>query len=348
MCSWEVSSSRLIVRLAGAEAADVYVLLLGPRYGDPLPDSGIAPTAEEFRIAERRGIPILVFVKNTDEPDEPAQAEFKKEVGHYVNGRFWSYFDDPLSLNIAVGEALKALPPADAPLRLIPVPQPPAVAWLDEATGLRPRGVDAPVLELHLVPTGAPVAVAGAGALAATAKSLARDVRAFGLVADHQGLDTGSNNFRAWAARRPHAEHHQSDRAVGWTEEAWGGVAVTASGAVVAWQSLPRDMFGSFVQQRSLQTQITQMTGLLAPYVTEAVQVAVAVRLAPAHDVKEGDPARVGHRNSGGGLRSRASLPVVQEPTFAVETAVLTQARGDLADEIATRLMNDIRQIPAW
>jgi len=66
--------------LAGVDAADVYLLLLGPKYGEPLPDSDRAPTAEEFTRARQRGIPILVFNKDVVEPDEPAQAEFKNEV----------------------------------------------------------------------------------------------------------------------------------------------------------------------------------------------------------------------------------------------------------------------------
>jgi hypothetical protein len=87
--------------LAGVDAADVYLLLLGPKYGEPLPDSDRAPTAEEFTRARQRGIPILVFNKDVDEPDEPAQAEFKNEVGHYVSGRFWKSFTDPMSCNFA-------------------------------------------------------------------------------------------------------------------------------------------------------------------------------------------------------------------------------------------------------
>src|SRR4051812_14464769 len=65
--------------LRGVDAAEVYLLLLGPKYGDLLPDSGKAPTAEEFTRARQRGIPILVFNKDVDEPDEPAQAAFKGE-----------------------------------------------------------------------------------------------------------------------------------------------------------------------------------------------------------------------------------------------------------------------------
>ncbi|MGH3304538.1 MAG: DUF4062 domain-containing protein, partial [Streptosporangiaceae bacterium] len=40
--------------LAGVDGCDVYILLLGPRYGEPLPDSGMAPTEEEFTAASRQ------------------------------------------------------------------------------------------------------------------------------------------------------------------------------------------------------------------------------------------------------------------------------------------------------
>jgi hypothetical protein len=80
--------------LAGVETADVYVPLVGPRDGTPFPDSGLSPTAEEFRRARQRGIPILVFNKTVDEDDEPAQVDFKGEVGHYVNGRLRRSFTD--------------------------------------------------------------------------------------------------------------------------------------------------------------------------------------------------------------------------------------------------------------
>ena len=56
--------------LAGVEAAEMYLLLLGQHYGVPLPDSGKAPTEEEFTVAKRRGMPVLVFRKTGDAPDE--------------------------------------------------------------------------------------------------------------------------------------------------------------------------------------------------------------------------------------------------------------------------------------
>ncbi len=54
--------------LAGVEDCDVYVLLLGPRYGEPLPDSGMAPTEEEFEHARRMDKPILAFVRRPTSP----------------------------------------------------------------------------------------------------------------------------------------------------------------------------------------------------------------------------------------------------------------------------------------
>lgn len=118
----------------GVESADVYVLLLGPRYGEPFPDTGLSPTAEEYRAARNLGRPILVFAKSTDEPDEPRQAEFKEEVGHYVNGRFWKSFTNPMSLTIAVGQALIELPVPNQPFRLRPLASPVQV-WVATVAG---------------------------------------------------------------------------------------------------------------------------------------------------------------------------------------------------------------------
>lgn len=224
--------------LAGVEAADVYVLLLGPRYGTPWPDTGLAPTAEEFRIARNRGIPILVFVKVVDEPTEPEQQAFKEEVGHYVNGRLWRTFTDPLSLNQAVGEALKALPAPGGPLVLRP------------------------------------------------------------LVGTHPAT----------------------------------------------YLCLAADMFGALVDQACLQRDLAQLLVLLSPLVAPGGGVAPAVRLSGAERVWEGRPADVGSRSSSS-MRSSTGLAITLEPSFYVRFDDLNRATGDLASEMATRLLNEVRAI---
>jgi hypothetical protein len=141
--------------------------LLGPRYGTPFPDTDLSPTAEEFRRARQRGIPILVFNKTVDEEDEPAQVDFKGEVGHYINGRLWRSFADPASCDQAVGEALKALDAQRGPIPRTTPQEPVTVPWLSEiqlsapiipASGFGgarssavPASVSAPVLEFHVL-----------------------------------------------------------------------------------------------------------------------------------------------------------------------------------------------------
>lgn len=81
----------------GVEDCDVYLLLLGEHYGEPLPDTGKAPTEEEFVVARRRNIPILVFRKMGAEPDE-FQQDFIKRVEEYATGRFRRSFEQPQDL----------------------------------------------------------------------------------------------------------------------------------------------------------------------------------------------------------------------------------------------------------
>jgi len=103
--------------LEAVRSCDVYVLLLGPKYGDPSPDSGLAPTEEESQLARQLAKPTLVFTLSTDEKDEPAQAEFKGRVEHYVNGKFRKSFTDTQSLNVAVLAALRRSASTPRPCR---------------------------------------------------------------------------------------------------------------------------------------------------------------------------------------------------------------------------------------
>lgn len=93
------------------------MLLVGPKHGDPFPDSGLSPTAEEFHRARHCGILILVSNKVVAKADEPKQAAFEEEVGGYVNGRFWRSFHRSAACNQAVGEALKELQVDVGPIR---------------------------------------------------------------------------------------------------------------------------------------------------------------------------------------------------------------------------------------
>jgi Domain of unknown function (DUF4062) len=138
--------------LAGVEQTEVYLLLLGQHYGQPMADTGSAPTEEEFTVAKRRGIPILVFRKNGVEPDE-RQAAFIARVGDYQLGRFWKQFDGPLDLGPAVLTALADLAQQTAPLRWTLLDRLVSTRWRTDRSWVTSSTTTfAAVLEAHLVP----------------------------------------------------------------------------------------------------------------------------------------------------------------------------------------------------
>src|SRR6266545_4598613 len=107
--------------LRGVDQADVYLLLLGGRYGEPLFDSGLSPTEEEFTRARQRGIPILVFVKQGVEV-EPRQQAFIDRVQEYTGGRFRAGFTSAADLQPKVASALAGLAAKPASLIYTPLP----------------------------------------------------------------------------------------------------------------------------------------------------------------------------------------------------------------------------------
>ncbi len=50
------------------EDSDIYLLILGEEYGEPMPGTGLAPTEEEWTVARNLGKPTVVFKKFGDEP----------------------------------------------------------------------------------------------------------------------------------------------------------------------------------------------------------------------------------------------------------------------------------------
>jgi hypothetical protein len=342
--------------LAGVEAAEVYVLLLGPRYGTPFPDSGLSPTAEEFRRARQRGIPILVFNKTTDEKAEPAQVEFKNEVGHYVNGRLWRSFTDPASCNQAVGEALKALDAERGPIPRTTPQEPVTVPWLSEielsaatipASGFVggrnravPASVSAPVFEFHVLGVG----VTNAPSLRQIeerARSLARDMRAIGFVSEGDQLVVGAADGFGWAVRPP-ATSSSGLFPEQLTVEQFRGALIHPAG-VCAFRSLDTDIIGALVDQKSLQTDLASLFVVVSAQLPEAESVAMAASLSRADRVGEGDPRLVGTRN-GGRLSMTGPAELRAGGDFVVPTRRLAGSFGDLGADLAHAIIAELHK----
>lgn len=81
--------------------ADIYLLLLGERYGESRP----SPTEEEYEEAVRRSKPILVLVREGEL--EPEQEEFLARVrGSWGEGALSATFSGPEDVTAAVAAAL--------------------------------------------------------------------------------------------------------------------------------------------------------------------------------------------------------------------------------------------------
>jgi hypothetical protein len=144
--------------LRGVDQAAVYLLVLGSRYGEPVFDSGLAPTEEEFARARQRGIPMLVFVKQSLEV-EPRQQAFINRVEEYTGGRFRVRFTDAVDLQPKVVQALAELATQQAPLQFtsLPVSIDPSVPWVyDPAARAETFTSHSPILECHVLPLAAP------------------------------------------------------------------------------------------------------------------------------------------------------------------------------------------------
>lgn len=84
--------------------SDVYLLLLGARYGER-GQSGFSPTEDEFQEANRRRKPIIALRQNVDM--EPEQLEFLERVrGNWERGRLYDTFEGGHDVALKVVRAL--------------------------------------------------------------------------------------------------------------------------------------------------------------------------------------------------------------------------------------------------
>ena len=97
--------------LKSVRESDVYIGILGPRYGY-VTAAGISVTEEEFLEARDRGLPIFWFAKNC--PLDPDQAEFRKRIGNYEEGHLFHRFSSEAELTAAITKALYRLAHTDA------------------------------------------------------------------------------------------------------------------------------------------------------------------------------------------------------------------------------------------
>ncbi len=320
--------------LSGVERADAYLLLLGAIYGEPVFDTGLSPTEEEWNAARRRGIPILVFIKKGVEM-EPRQEEFVRRVEEYTGGRFRSAFQGPIDLQPQVVRTLAEL--ADRPEKLVwtPLQGPVDITWIQEEERLRGSFAGGAVLECHLVAVD-PHRRIQATELEALPTELGRLGRDHGLFDPGEALDMGVDAESAWAVAR--ADQRAPGR----------GIRVRRDGTASVWSELPSDGLGQIFDPEDIVARVralllvgSEATG------TTSDRLAPVLGVAPIQFLVEGRIDDLGRRNSATVGSPRHEVARV-EPEESVPRGSLPAAAEEIARELTARLAQRFRAARRW
>jgi hypothetical protein len=315
--------------LAGVDAADIYLLVLGPNYGEPMPDTGLSPTEEEYNAAIRRGIPIVVLRRDGVEV-EPRQEEFARRIGAYDAGRFRASFTTTADLLTKATAGIRAATEAPTQVEITAVRDPVAVPWLganaDRLPGRAPYGT---TLEVHLCPFGG--ALLPATVLEGASTRLIRVAREGLLFGDQDAVLIGGTSEAAWVG---------VDRSTSRS----AGLRLTRPGVLSLWRELPRDNLGTLVSVDSLAGEIRELVTIGAELISRGEQVGVTAGLNPIGMLVEGDPAALGTRTSAslGRFDQDGRIQLTVEASVRAED--LPRAAMDLARELAVRLLRTHRE----
>lgn len=80
------------------EACDILVLLIGEKYGTPLPSNNISPLEDEYNNAKKNNKKILVFAKDISRRDPRLEALFVGKLRDPENGHLVKFFSTPEEL----------------------------------------------------------------------------------------------------------------------------------------------------------------------------------------------------------------------------------------------------------
>jgi hypothetical protein len=310
-------------------SSDICVLLLGPSYGDRMPDTGMSPAHEEFNVARSRGIPLYAFVKHGVEMDTDQQA-FVADGEQYATGRFRAAFDTAADLLIAVAAALRQHESVSAALTWEPLAgTAPAVPWVADTNHPQNYAGQPATVEVHLLPLTAASRLA-VGQLDALAGTLASRGREHGLFTQAQSVDTEADGSAAWA------------RSDDWRQGV-AGVRADRDGAISLWWPLPSDGMGAVIDSDDLASAVAAKVRLAASLgLVSSDRAAMAAALSGVAMAAEGSVTDLGKRDSVSlGFSQRDVVRV--EPEDSVPVGALTIGAGDIGRELAARLVHAFR-----
>jgi hypothetical protein len=237
--------------LDGVDSSDVYLLILGPKYGTVFPETGQSATHDEFVRAQARGLHRLAFVKAGVEM-EPEQAAFVKDVEDYGSGLFREAFTDVTDLQTKVAAALRSVASQPRNLTFEPLAQPPAVTWKEDWEGrMYGRRDLGSTVEVHIVPVEpAPIP---SRVLRTSPDHLAAVLRNSGVVPIQVGL-VPRQDEEAALVEVPDNRRREMDAVA---SRAIRGLRIAKNGQISVWWELPSDSI-AILQEADLTEAVAQ------------------------------------------------------------------------------------------
>jgi hypothetical protein len=323
--------------LAGVKSSDVYLLLVGPRYGHVFEHTGQSATHDEWTAATAAGMPRVVYRKSGVELDAD-QAAFVAGIEDYGAGVFRDSFSSTAELQTKVAGKIRELAEICVPLSFAPMTEAPVIQWRSEfAAGGQGQQFSQATLEVHVLPS--PAGPLSARALAEVGDALVGRVRRSGLVDERAGLDTHTVQDALYLLLG-------DDAPAGWNSAAEGrtlGLRVGQSGQVSAWASLPRDGLGAVLDPAQLPLQIAGMLRLIGQ--TQAISsphIAIAAGIGPARTLSIGNVSDMPRSSAQFLLMSER--PLRAEPDELVTLAALDAGAPEFGTILSRRLIEDFHR----
>jgi hypothetical protein len=317
--------------LDGVASCDVYLLLLGPKYGYQFPETGQSATHDEFVAAQQAGLQRVVFRK-LNVPFDPEQEQFARQIGDYGTGVFYGSYTDAIDLQAKVAAAIRGLEARPGQITYTALSTPLVVSWAAEwALRYDDSITDEPRLEVHVVPVGQPPLTSRE--LLAIQDGLAGNLRRISIVPATAALDIKAGDGwvtaylpptpRDWNQRAADAELRQ--------------VRVAASGQVSVITSLPRGQMAAIFDAEDARQQTARSLRLVgALQLIRSEKVAIAIGLERTMMLAIGQLADLRHVNS---VSLRGSdKPVRVTPDEAVSREAL-DVGADAVTETLVRLL---------
>jgi hypothetical protein len=259
--------------LDAVATCDVYLLLLGPRYGYRFPETGQSATHDEFIAAQQAGLRRLVFRKQ-GVAFEPEQEAFAKLVGDYGTGVFYGTFNEPTDLLAKAAAAIRGLAEQPGPIRYHRLSAAPAISW---AADWAPRygSASEATLEVHVIPIDQEP-LPGREMLRVR-DGLAASLRRIGVVPATAALDVKDGDGYVMATLP--ATRRQFNQPV---DAELRQVRVAADGQVSVVTSLPRGSMAAIFDQANAGVLVARSLRLVgALQLVNSDMVAIAVGLEP-------------------------------------------------------------------